>query len=71
MKFGRSKGPQPVAKGVYPRPEEEGRVRDLICLLFTLLISLPTASALAQLVKSIDAVGMTVSDMDRSVDFLS
>ena len=28
-------------------------------------------SALAQLVKSVDAVGMTVSDMDRSVDFFS
>ena len=28
-------------------------------------------AALAELVKSVDAVGMTVSDMDRSVEFFS
>ena len=41
----------------------------LLILHFTFLLF--TSTALAQLVKSVDAVGMTVSDMDRSVDFFS
>ena len=36
-------------------------------VLFTTFTSRP----FAQLVKSVDAVGMTVSDMDRSVEFFS
>src|SRR5512137_3056870 len=40
--------------------------------LFFIFISLLFASSsLAQLVKSVDAVGMTVSDMDRSIEFFS
>jgi catechol 2,3-dioxygenase-like lactoylglutathione lyase family enzyme len=44
-------------------------VRVLIWLMLTLVIWPPVG--LAQLVKSVEAVGMTVSDMDRSVEFLS
>ena len=42
-------------------------------VLFPLVLALPiwSSNALAQLVKSVDAVGMTVSDMDRSVEFFS
>src|SRR5499426_3989875 len=36
---------------------------------FTFLLF--TSPALAQLIKSVDAVGMTVADMDRSVEFFS
>jgi catechol 2,3-dioxygenase-like lactoylglutathione lyase family enzyme len=45
-------------------------VRVLIWLLFISVICLPSAFA-GQIVKSVEAVGMTVSDMDRSVDFFS
>ena len=38
---------------------------------FTFYFLLFNSPALAQLVKSVDAVGMTVSDMDRSVEFFS
>src|SRR5262245_46039565 len=41
----------------------------LLILHFTFLLF--TSTTLAQLVKSVDAVGMTVSDMDRSVEFFS
>ncbi|HJU62018.1 MAG TPA: VOC family protein [Candidatus Binatia bacterium] len=41
----------------------------LLILHFTLLLF--TSTALAQLVKSVDAVGLTVSDIDRSVEFFS
>jgi catechol 2,3-dioxygenase-like lactoylglutathione lyase family enzyme len=44
-------------------------VRVLIWLLFTLVLS--SSTALAQVVKSIETVGMTVADMDRSVEFFS
>jgi catechol 2,3-dioxygenase-like lactoylglutathione lyase family enzyme len=44
-------------------------VRVLLCLFLT--IFLWSSAACAQLVKSVDAVGMTVSDMDRSVEFFS
>jgi catechol 2,3-dioxygenase-like lactoylglutathione lyase family enzyme len=39
--------------------------------LFTFSFLLFTSSALAQLANAVDAVGMTVADMDRSVDFFS
>jgi catechol 2,3-dioxygenase-like lactoylglutathione lyase family enzyme len=44
-------------------------VRVLIWLMLTLVIWPPVA--LAQVVKSVETVGMTVSDMDRSVEFFS
>lgn len=44
-------------------------MRVLIWLLLTL--GLWSSPALAQIVKSVDAIGMTVSDMDRSVEFFS
>jgi len=50
-------------------PEEEGSVSVLIALMLTLLLC--SSSAAAQIVNSVDAVGMTVSDMDRSVEFFS
>ena len=40
-------------------------------LVFALGLSGSVARAWAQLVKSVDAVGMTVSDIDRSVEFFS
>jgi catechol 2,3-dioxygenase-like lactoylglutathione lyase family enzyme len=40
-------------------------------LVFALGLSGSVARASAQLVKSVDAVGMTVSDIDRSVEFFS
>ena len=39
--------------------------------LFALFFLIFTSAASAQLVKSVDAVGMTVSDMDRSIEFFS
>jgi len=44
-------------------------VRVLIWLMLTLVIWPPVA--FAQVVKSVETVGMTVSDMDRSVEFFS
>jgi catechol 2,3-dioxygenase-like lactoylglutathione lyase family enzyme len=44
-------------------------VRVLFALFLTLILCSSEISA--QLVKSVDAVGMTVSDMDRSVEFFS
>jgi hypothetical protein len=41
----------------------------LLILHFTFLLF--TSTALAQLVKSVDTVGVTVSDIDRSVEFFS
>jgi hypothetical protein len=41
-----------------------------IRLVFPILISY-SPSAVAQLIKSVDGVGMRVADMDRSVEFLS
>jgi catechol 2,3-dioxygenase-like lactoylglutathione lyase family enzyme len=46
-------------------------VRALICLLLAIFISPCTALTAQQIVKSVEAVGMTVSDMDRSVEFFS
>jgi catechol 2,3-dioxygenase-like lactoylglutathione lyase family enzyme len=40
-------------------------------LIFHFTFLLFTSPALAQLIKSVDAVGMTVADMDRSVEFFS
>ena len=44
-----------------------------LCLIFLhfYFLIFNCSAALAQLVKSVDAVGMTVSDMDRSVEFFS
>ena len=56
-------------EGIYPRPEGEGRVRALISLVLTFVLW--SSSALAQIVKSVETFGMTVSDMDRSVEFFS
>jgi catechol 2,3-dioxygenase-like lactoylglutathione lyase family enzyme len=39
--------------------------------LFALLFLLFTSVASAQLVKSVDAIGVTVADMDRSIEFFS
>jgi len=59
-------------KGFFPRPFrwERVRVRAVRWLIFVFVIAFSPA-ALAQLVKSVDAVGKTVSDMDRSVEFFS
>ena len=46
------------------------RVLILLLLTFSSLVS-SRRSLGSQLVKSVDAVGMTVSDMDRSVEFFS
>jgi catechol 2,3-dioxygenase-like lactoylglutathione lyase family enzyme len=43
----------------------------LACLVFNCQFSILNSLAQAQLVKAVDAVGMTVSDMDRSVEFFS
>jgi len=40
-------------------------------LVFATVLAVACNTALAQLVKSVDAVGMTVSDMDRSAEFFS
>src|SRR6266850_433223 len=53
-----------------PSPcQGEARVRVLTLLLF--VFGFWSAPALAQIVKSVEAVGMTVSDMDRSIEFFS
>ena len=51
-----------------PRPS---RVRAMLLILTTLILGLWSSAAVAQLVKSVEAVGMTVSDMDRSLEFFS
>jgi hypothetical protein len=38
-------------------------------VFFTFAFLLFTSNSLAQLVKSVAAIGMTVADMDRSIDF--
>src|SRR5918999_5599064 len=43
----------------------------LSVLVFVSMLAGAWNTALAQLVKSVDAVGMTVSDIDRSVEFFS
>lgn len=48
-----------------------GNRRRLIVLFFVAALLCARDTALAQLVKSVDTVGMTVSDMDRSVEFFS
>jgi catechol 2,3-dioxygenase-like lactoylglutathione lyase family enzyme len=55
-----------------PLKRKKPRDRALVfVLVFALGLSGSVARASAQLVKSIDAVGMTVSDIDRSVEFFS
>jgi catechol 2,3-dioxygenase-like lactoylglutathione lyase family enzyme len=46
-------------------------VRVFIWLLLAFLLHVPSAFAGQPIIKSVDAVGMTVSDMDRSVEFFS
>ena len=55
-----------------PLKQKKSRDRALVfVLVFALGLSGSLARASAQLVKSVDAVGMTVSDIDRSVEFFS
>ena len=52
--------------------QETTGVRNLVrMLVFATVLAAACNTALAQLVKSVDAVGMTVSDMDRSAEFFS
>jgi catechol 2,3-dioxygenase-like lactoylglutathione lyase family enzyme len=48
-----------------------GRRRGIFLFLPLYFLLLTCSPAFAQLVKSVDAVGMTVSDMERSVEFFS
>ena len=56
---------------------DEQRVRAILlsCLLLAFGLFIPTALAQQptgqELVRAVDSVGMTVADMDRSVDFYS
>ena len=43
----------------------------LLVILFNFSFLISNSIALAQLIKSVDAVGMTVSDMDRSLEFFT
>ncbi|MGH7794800.1 MAG: VOC family protein [Candidatus Binatia bacterium] len=43
----------------------------VLAIIFTFYFLISNSAPSAQLVKSIDAAGMTVADMDRSVDFFS
>src|SRR5262245_127982 len=43
----------------------------LACLFFNFYLLIFNSLSLAQLAKTVDAVGMTVSDMDRSLEFFS
>jgi len=43
----------------------------LLSLIFNFYFLIFNSSSLAQLVKSVEAVGMTVADMDRSIEFFS
>jgi catechol 2,3-dioxygenase-like lactoylglutathione lyase family enzyme len=54
-------------------PNRQSRSPQFVCLFLFLpfYFFLITADSLAQLAKSVDAVGMTVSDLDRSVEFFS
>ena len=47
------------------------KVKTAICALFVFLVSLIPALAGQPIAKSVDSVGMTVFDMDRSVEFFS
>ncbi len=51
--------------------EATGARARLFVLVFVGVIGCTGQAALAQLVKSVEAVGMTVSDIDRSVEFFS
>jgi catechol 2,3-dioxygenase-like lactoylglutathione lyase family enzyme len=48
-----------------------GRRLTILVLSLASTFALPCNTAVAQLVKSLESVGMTVSDLDRSVDFYS
>jgi catechol 2,3-dioxygenase-like lactoylglutathione lyase family enzyme len=69
-----SPSPSPLGKeGKFaPRPARERvRVRVTFWLLFAFLLSLRPTFAEQPIVKSVEWVGMTVSDMDRSIEFFS
>jgi catechol 2,3-dioxygenase-like lactoylglutathione lyase family enzyme len=71
---GSSPSPSPLgAEGKFsPCPvRERERARVLIWSLLTFLLYASSAFAGQPIVKSIDSVGMTVSDIDRSVEFFS
>ncbi len=54
----------------FPRPfRERARVRVFLAVMLVLLVW--SSIAFAQVVKSVETVGITVSDMDRSVEFFS
>jgi catechol 2,3-dioxygenase-like lactoylglutathione lyase family enzyme len=53
------------------KPEAIGTRRNLIALLFVGAFVSASNAAVAELVKSVETVGMTVSDMDRSLEFFS
>jgi hypothetical protein len=53
------------------RHKARGHRRNLIALLFVGAFVSASNRAVAQLVKSVETVGMTVVDMDRSVEFFS
>jgi len=53
------------------RKKAKGFQFSLLFLFLPFYLLLFTCPALAQVVKSIDKIGMTVSDMDRSVEFFS
>ena len=60
-----------TAKLKNPEPLRRPSGFVLLSLIFTFYFLIFNSSSLAQLVKSVDAVGMTVADMDRSVEFFS
>ena len=62
--------PRRRRKESFPRPSRE-RVRVRVFLSLTLALLLWSSAALAQVVKSVESVGITVSDLDRSMDFFS
>lgn len=68
MKLWQSNEPQQIAKGGFPFRTWVGATVSL-SLLAALLLGSSLASA--QLVRSVDAVGMTVADMERSVEYFS
>jgi len=53
------------------RREATGNRRKLLVLVFMSVLVAASNTAAAQLVKSVESIGMTVSDMDRSVEFFS
>src|SRR5439155_25339502 len=72
--FRRGSSPSPLGgEGkFFPSPVSgKVRVRVLIWFLPTFLLCVSSTFAGQSIVKSVDAVGMTVSDMDQSEEFFS